>query len=258
MNKDVVLGFLGGLLIGAIGAGVWTSKRFEKELNNFCEEYDGYLDQLQDKWDKRCEACQYNHDIVDDEDIDEEEAKALVEQLNMMASLDSDDEESEDEEEDPYPDFEHDTYSETVQKMRDENGIVDYTQFAQKKNKKEDEASAEDDKQKEAERVQDEYLDEEEKDELVIRFIDASEYGDQDDYDQLELTYLEGSNMFLTEDDVEYDAWQDIGGKQNFKAGLEESGNGVLYVRNIALEMDFRITSDIRTYDEYIGETSSN
>lgn len=259
MDKETVLAFIGGALFGAVCAAVYTGKRYKRELDSFCDEYDAYLDELQEKWDKHCEVCQQNHDIVDDDDIDENEAQALVEQLNMMASLDNDEEEEseDDEEPDPYPDFEHDTYSETVQKMKDENGIVDYTSFSQKKNKTEDEADAEDDK-KETDRVQDEYLEEGEDDGLVIRFIDDSEYGDQDDYDQVELTYLEGSDIFLTEDDIKYDAYSQIGGKKNFKEGMEESVTGSVYIRNTALEIDFHIVSDIRDFDTYIEETSSN
>lgn len=260
MDKETVFAFIGGTLFGAICAAVWTSNRYKRELNAFCDEYDGYLDELQNKWDKHCEDCQYNHDVVEDDDIDDAEAQALVEQLNMMASLDDEESETEEEDEDdedPYPDFEHDTYASTVQKLKDENGVVDYTSFSQKKNKTEDEATAEDDN-KEAERVQDEYLEEGEGDELVIRFIDESEYGDDEDYDQVELTYLEGSDVFLTEDDVKYDAYSQIGGKQNLKDGLEESGTGVVYIRNTSLEIDFRIVSDIRDYDTYMEETSSN
>ncbi len=263
MDKETVLAFIGGALFGAVCAAVYTGKRYKRELDSFCDEYDAYLDELQEKWDKHCEDCQQNHDIVDDDDIDENEAQALVEQLNMMASLDNDeetdnDEDEEDEETDIYPDFEHDTYSETVQKMKDENGIVDYTSFSQKKNKTEDEADAEDDNKKETDRVQDEYLEEGEDDGLVIRFIDDSEYGDQDDYDQVELTYLEGSDIFLTEDDIKYDAYSQIGGKKNFKEGMEESVTGSVYIRNTALEIDFHIVSDIHDFDTYIEETSSN
>lgn len=260
MDKETVLAFIGGALFGAVCAAVYTGKRYKRELDSFCDEYDAYLDDLQEKWDKHCEDCQQNHDIVDDDDIDEDEAQALVEQLNMMASLNNDENEEsddEDEEPDPYPDFEHDTYSDTVQKMKDENGIVDYTSFSQKKNKTEDEADAEDDKE-ETDRVQDKYLEEGEDDGLVIRFIDDSEYGDQDDYDQVELTYLEGSDIFLTEDDIKYDAYSQIGGKKNFKEGMEESVTGSVYIRNTALEIDFHIVSDIRDFDTYIEETSSN
>lgn len=260
MDKETVLAFIGGALFGAVCAAVYTGKRYKRELDSFCDEYDAYLDDLQEKWDKHCEDCQQNHDIVDDDDIDEDEAQALVEQLNMMASLNNDenDEDEDDEETDNYPDFEHDTYSDTVQKMKDENGIVDYTSFSQKKNKTEDEADAEDDNKKETDRVQDEYLEEGEDDGLVIRFIDDSEYGDQDDYDQVELTYLEGSDIFLTEDDIKYDAYSQIGGKKNFKEGMEESVTGSVYIRNTALEIDFHIVSDIRDFDTYIEETSSN
>lgn len=259
MDKETVFAFIGGTLFGAVCAAVFTSKRYKRELDAFCDEYDGYLDELQNKWDKHCEDCQYNHEVVEDDDIDEEEAQALVEQLNMMASLgDEEETETDDEdEEDQYPDFEHDTYADTVQKMKDENGIVDYSSFSQKKNKTEDEADAEDDN-KEADRVQDEYLEEGEDDELVIRFIDKSEYGDDEDYDQVELTYLEGSDIFLTEDDVKYDAYSQIGGKQNLMDGFEESGEGIVYIRNTSLEIDFRIVSDIRDYDTYMEETSSN
>lgn len=239
MDKEAVIAFFIGSALGAIGAGVWAGKRFEKALKENDAEWEKYVDSLVDEMSNRCEACQVQHEeeIVDDEDIniDDYEKDTLVEYLNTMATSDD---------------------------LRDENGVVHYDKVRKKSTPDEvktENAEVTEEDNEDSERVQDDYLEEEDvEEEYVIRDISEEEYNEScEEYDKMELTYLEGSDIFLAEGNAKYNAYPAIGGRSGFESSLEESPNGVVYIRNEALEMDFMIMSDIRDYDTYMEETSS-
>lgn len=247
MDKEAVLAFFAGAALGAIGAAVWTGKRFKKEVDKICDEYDEYVDKIVEEMKQHCADCQVTNseDIVDDEEVDnagfeecdaeDYDREALIEHLNSMANLES---------------------------KRDENGIIPYDKIAKKTNQSDesaDEKPSEDEvkAEEEVERVQDNYLEEDELEEPTIHYISQDEYENtQDDFDKIELTYLDGSDVFLTDEDEKYNAYPAIGGRGNLEEAFSESPNGIVYIRNDMLEMDFRIVSDVRDYDTYMKETS--
>jgi len=244
LDKESVLAFFLGAALGAIGAAVWTGKRFEKAIKANDDQWEDYVDALVDEMTDRCADCQLEHeeDIVEKEDIevDDYEKDTLVEYLNTMAS---------------------------VEDQRDENGIVPYDKISKDKQKDKESDTSEDDAsetednevKEEPNRVQDEYLEEDEEDEFTIHYISQEDYEEtkNDEFDKIELTYLDGSDVFLTEDKEKYNAYPAIGGRGNLESAFEESPNGIVYIRNDALEIDFRIVSDIRDYDTYMEETST-
>lgn len=259
MEKEAVIGFLGGILVGAIGTFIFLDRKYKKVVDDVSRDYDEYCDSLEEELAHHCEDCQIKNSdiIVDDDDYEDGEdddypdydRDTLVAMLNAAAT----------EDEDPVD----------IDSIRDENGIVSYDKISAKKAEKqakkaenekkseEIEESEESDSSEELEgREQDQYLEEDEMNEPVISFITQDEYNDDEEYDKLELTYLEESDIFLTEDKEKYNAYPAIGGRQVLQDGFEECGNGSLYIRNDALEMDFFIVSDIRDYDTYMKETS--
>jgi len=239
MEKETVIGFFLGALAGAIGAAVWTGKRFEKQIAENNQEWEDYVDSLVDEMSDKCAECQQNFEFEEDQEFEECDAEdydreALVEFLNQSATSDKTKEE--------------------LEEMRDENGVIPYDKFSKKKNQEEPEEAAVE--EPEPERVQDDYLEEDEMDELTIHYITKDEYETEDEFDKVELTYLDGSDVFISEEMEKYNAYPAIGGRDTLEDGFSESADGYVYVRNDALEMDFCIVSDVRTYDEFMEETS--
>lgn len=247
MDKEALFSFFGGLALGAIGVGVFLTKKYQKVVDDRDEEWAEYVEYLEAESAKHCSDCQTRHDdeIVEDDHVMSEESEALVEMLNTMASSDADPEELD-----------------NLDIYKDENGIISYDKFSKNKNKEDEAETAEDDNEEDTDtddRVQDEYLDEDnEEDERIITFISADEYEDDENdpnWETIALTYLEGSDTFVTDDRDKYNAYPAIGGKIVLDDAFRESATGVVYIRNEALEMDFAIVSDIRDYDTYMKET---
>ena len=267
MEKEAVIGFLGGIVVGAIGTFIFLDRKYKKVVDDVSRDYDEYCDSLEEELAHHCEDCQIKNSdiIVDDDDYedDDEDDYPDYDRDTLVAMLNAAATEDEDSDEDPVD----------IDSIRDENGIVSYDKISAKKAEKqaknakneekseknedsEDENEDSDSSEELEEREQDQYLEEDEMDEPVISFITQDEYNDDEEYDKLELTYLEESDIFLTEDNEKYNAYPAIGGRQVLQDGFEECGNGSLYIRNDTLEMNFFIVSDIRDYDTYIKETS--
>ena len=239
MSKAVctLLGFALGASVGSIGAYVLMRNKFNDHIEHVCDEYDSYIDAMEHEQEKRCANCQQTvkESIVEDEDVDDisdEEAQELIDKLNDSFNVDEPIE------------------NESVDDLKDDTGVVSYDKMNKSAKKKES--------KKGSKKHTDEDTSEDNIDESVIFTISPEEYWDEcKEYEKLPLTYLEGSDVFLTDDNEKYAALSAIGGKDT----LGEMGkyeDGMLYVRNVALEIDFSIVFDIRDYDTYIDETNGN
>lgn len=221
--------FLAGLAAGGAAGYVVAKKKLGAEYDQGIKEIEEYYEDLLEKANDGDSAKEY-----------EEEDEEIAAEFDEDTFLDESDEviPSESSVED----------DEEVDELTEAEDIIqqhDYTSYS----KNPTQAAG---KKKKTEKKESQPVKKEET-QKTIEVIDPEEYSSDVDYEKVTLTFLEGDDTFLDESDEVFDDGMTVVGKENLSR-FGEFEDDTLYVRNHALETDFEVIYDERSYADYMAD----